>query len=163
MKNIVLIGFMGSGKSTVGRAVACKLGIEFIDMDVTIEYEQGMQIRQIFADYGESYFRDLEYKLFDKLCLNKTNTVISTGGGAVTTIKNFKQLGFVIYLKINFQDLLERLKDDEFDKRPLFQDIEFAKKLYEYREPLYAKQADIVIDAMQNTNDIVNTIIAKCF
>jgi shikimate kinase len=160
-QNIVLIGFMGSGKSSVGKVLAAELNAKFIDMDSVIESEQGCAIRQIFADYGEAHFRTLERTLFANLCANETNAVISAGGGAITAIDNFKQLGCVVYLKIGFDDLLTRLQAEEFDKRPLFQDIDFARKLYDFREPLYSVQADITIDAMQDIATITKEII--CF
>jgi shikimate kinase len=162
VKNIVLIGFMGSGKSFIGKKLAKKLDINFLDMDELIEKNEGVQIRQIFTDKGEGYFRDLECKLFENLCQTQKNSVISTGGGAPTVIADLKPLGLVVYLKIDFENLLERLKAEEFDKRPLFQNIDFARELFNKREPIYASKADIIIDAMLTPDEIIKIIMDKC-
>lgn len=149
---------MGSGKSFVGKELAKECNMKFLDMDAIIEDEQKTKIRDIFAENGEAYFRDLEKKLFEKLCTEATNCVISTGGGAPTVIKDLKKLGTVVYLNIGFEDLLERLKADEFDKRPLFQNIDFARELFNKREPIYKAKADFIVNSMQDVKVIVNQI-----
>lgn len=158
MKNIVLIGFMGSGKSFVGKELAKVCNMQFLDMDTLIEEKEQKKIRDIFADKGEQRFRELEKELFKELCSTKQNCIVSTGGGAPTVIENLKELGTVIYLSIGFDDLLERLKADEFDKRPLFQNIEFARELFNKREPIYKSKADFIINSMQDVAEIVKQI-----
>lgn len=138
---------MGSGKSSIGRALAKKKGLFFVDTDALIESFEGKKIRDIFADKGEGYFRGLEKECFNWLASNVTNAVISTGGGMPTIIDNFDLLGKSVYLRVDFETLLDRLKAEEFDKRPLFSDIEFAKKIFEVREPIYKAKCETVIDA----------------
>ncbi len=156
--NIVLIGFMGSGKSTVGRLLAKKTGKYFIDTDAMIESATGRKIRDIFSSSGESTFREMEKELLVWLESNIKNAVISTGGGMPTVAETFKKLGQCFYLQIGFEELLERLKAEEFDKRPLFQDVEFARKIFDSRLPLYAKHADKTIEANTSPEAICEQI-----
>jgi shikimate kinase len=160
--NIVLIGFMGSGKSTVGRILSKTSGRFFLDTDALIEAREGRCIRDIFANDGEAYFRELERELFAWLQVNVSNAVISTGGGMPTAVSEMRNLGKCVFLQIGFNALLERLKADEFDKRPLFENIEFAAKIYEAREPIYERQADITIDAVLPPSELA-TKIASLF
>jgi len=158
VNNIVLIGFMGSGKSSVGRALAKEKDMYFVDTDALIESFEGKKIRDIFATDGEIYFRELEKKCFAWLSSNVSNAVISTGGGMPTVIDSFARLGKSIYLKVDFDSLLERLKAEEFDKRPLFQDVEFAKKIFETREPIYSAKADLIVDASLNFEEVLKEV-----
>lgn len=158
--NIVLIGFMGSGKSSVGRVLAKQKGMYFIDTDSLIESSEGRKIRDVFAENGEGYFRELEKKTFSWLSSCVDNAVISTGGGMPTVIDSFEKLGKTVYLKVDFETLLDRLKAEEFDKRPLFQDIEFAKKIFDSREPIYVDRADITIDANKDFESVVKEVLA---
>ena len=158
--NIVLIGFMGSGKSSVGRALAKQKGMYFIDTDSLIESFEGQKIRDIFANHGEGYFRELEKKTFNWLSSCVDNAVVSTGGGMPTVIDSFEKLGKTVYLKVDFETLLDRLKAEEFDKRPLFQDIEFAKKIFEAREPMYLQKADVIIDANSDFETVLKEALA---
>lgn len=155
MSNIVLIGFMGSGKSSVGRALAKAKDMYFVDTDALIESFEGRKIRDIFADEGEQYFRALETKCFEWLSSSVSNSVISTGGGMPTVIDSFSPLGKSVYLKVDFETLLTRLKAEEFDKRPLFQDVEFAKKIFEAREPIYSAKVDFTIDANRSFEEVL--------
>ena len=158
--NIVLIGFMGSGKSSVGRVLAKQKGMYFIDTDSLIESSEGRKIRDVFAENGEGYFRELEKKTFGWLSTCVDNAVVSTGGGMPTVIDSFEKLGKTVYLKVDFETLLDRLKAEEFDKRPLFQDIEFAKKIFEAREPIYVDRADMTIDANNDFESEVKEVLA---
>jgi shikimate kinase len=161
MNNIVLIGFMGSGKSSIGRALAKEKGLYFVDTDALIESFEGCKIRDIFEQKGEAYFRECERKCFEWLNNNVSNAVISTGGGMPTVIEDFSSLGKTIYLKVDFETLLERLKAEEFDKRPLFADVEFAKKIFEMREPIYSAKADLIVDANLSFNEVLKEISSK--
>ncbi len=161
MNNIVLIGFMGSGKSSIGRALAKQKGLYFIDTDALIESFEGQKIRDMFEQKGEAYFRECEKKCFEWLSKNVSNAVISTGGGMPTVIDDFSKLGKTIYLKVNFDTLLERLKAEEFDKRPLFSNIEFAKKIFEAREWVYSAKADLVIDANVSFEEVLKEVSSK--
>ncbi|MDB5052577.1 MAG: shikimate kinase [Bacilli bacterium] len=119
--NIVLVGFMGTGKSTVGRFLAEKLGWEFIDTDHYIEKQEGASIPELFANRGEMYFREVETGAIRDI-LSKSNQVISTGGGAVLLKENrayMKQNGFVIALTASVDTIIQRVGGDR--NRPLLQ------------------------------------------
>ncbi len=159
--NIVLIGFMGSGKSSVGRVLAKQKGMYFIDTDSLIESSEGRKIRDVFAENGEGYFRELEKKTFGWLSSCVDNAVISTGGGMPTVINDFSSLGKTIYLKVDFETLLERLKAEEFDKRPLFADVEFARKIFEIREPIYTQKSELIVDANMEFESVLKEVSSK--
>ncbi len=146
MNNIVLCGFMGSGKTVVGKELAKILGIKFVDTDELIEKEQGVAIKAIFAAHGEEYFRDLEYEMCKKVA-EMNGAVVSTGGGAMTFQRNvdaIKQGSKVVFLDASFDVICERIGDNT--SRPLFQDKEKAKKLYDERKSKYLSAADYVIN-----------------
>ena len=146
MNNIVICGFMGSGKTTVGNELAKIMGRRFIDTDAMIEKEQGVAIKAIFATHGEDYFRELEYECCKKISSLK-NCVISTGGGAITFERNVEALksgGKIIFLDADFETICERIGNSS--NRPLFQDREKARALYNERQKKYLEAADIVID-----------------
>jgi hypothetical protein len=147
-KNVVLIGFMGCGKSTVGRALEKKWGYKYLDMDAHIEAAEGMTINEIFASKGEAYFRELETGMLKKLAGTK-RYIISTGGGTPLREENrqlLKELGTVIYLRVSPETVCERLKDDT--TRPLLQrpdKEEAVRELLGKRKNLYAAAADYTI------------------
>ena len=110
--NIFLIGFMGSGKSALGRKLASRMGYQFIDMDNLIEEKEGMSVRKIFRKKGEAGFRKMERKTLEKL-IRKDKLVISTGGGVPCGPGNMgliNQHGISVYLKMDQSALYERLK-----------------------------------------------------
>lgn len=161
--NIVLVGFMGTGKTTMGKRLAKRLGYYFIDMDSQIEIEQKSKISEIFTEHGEPYFRKLETQLLHHL-LSVKNTIISTGGGVVGNSENMivmKQIGKVIYLDTPIEEILERLKRTK--NRPLLNaenPDEKAVLLLEQRAPLY-KQADKIIETQGlNPHQITSQIIS---
>lgn len=146
MNSIVLCGFMGSGKTVVGRELAKIMGCKFVDTDEMIEAEQGMAIKAIFATRGEEYFRDLEHEMCKKVADMK-NCVVSTGGGAMTYRRNveaIKQGSKVVFLDASFPVICQRIGDST--TRPLFQDKEKAKQLYDERKAKYSAAADYVIN-----------------
>ena len=146
MDNIVLCGFMGSGKTVVGKELAKILGVKFVDTDELIEKEQGVAIKAIFAIHGEDYFRDLEHEVCKKIPEMK-GVVVSTGGGAMTFERNVeavKQGSKIVFLDASFDVICERIGDNT--TRPLFQDREKAKKLYDERKEKYLSAADFVIN-----------------
>ena len=159
--NIVLCGFMGCGKSTVGRQLADRLGLTFVDMDTYIEQADGRTVSTIFADEGEEYFRRLEHHACRALS-DKRDLVIATGGGAVLREENVEALrrgGVLIWLKVDADCVLERLKDDT--SRPLLQrpDKERAvRELLEFRAPFYAV-ADITVDANAKASTVITRIL----
>ena len=146
-KNIILTGFMGSGKSTIGRILAKKLNHSyFLDTDSLIEHFENRKISEIFKNDGEEYFRDAEKRVFNWIKNDVKNAVISTGGGLPMFVPEIKEAGIVIYLKVEFESIVSRLTKEEIAKRPLFQDLQKAKKLFEKRDEVYSQLADFVIN-----------------
>lgn len=144
---IVLIGFMGSGKTTVAKSLSKKLNLEVVEMDnLIIKESKRSNINEIFAKDGENYFRELE-KQISKSLKNKDNVIISTGGGVVMNIINIKYLknnGKIIFLKTGFLEISRRLKN--IKDRPLFQDKKNVKKLFDSRQKLYEENSDLIIN-----------------
>lgn len=160
---IILIGFMGAGKTSVGKLLAKKLELEYIDMDQLIIKTSGRSTdTEIFDKDGEEKFRTLETAIAQRL-KHKNNAVVSTGGGLVMNDKNMKYLkegGVVIFLKNLFNTSKSRISKK--NPPPLFRDEESAKLLYEMRLPLYEKHADLVIDTDNKQIDkIADEIFAK--
>lgn len=146
MTNIVLCGFMGSGKTVVGKELAKVMGCKFVDTDELIEQEQGVAIKAIFATHGEDYFRDLEHEMCKKVAQMK-GCVVSTGGGAMTFQRNvdaIKEGAKVVFLDASFDVICDRIGDNT--NRPLFQDKEKAKALYDERKDKYLSASDYVIN-----------------
>ena len=151
--NIVLIGYMGAGKSTVGKSLAETLGMDFIDTDEYIVEKENMTIPEIFAEKGESGFRDIETEAVRYLRENCCNTVISTGGGAVLRDENamlLKETGKVFYLYATPEETFNRVKGDT--GRPLLDSESEEKlkekivKMLEVRYHAYMRTADHRID-----------------
>ena len=162
--NVVLIGFMASGKTSVGRRIAKRLGFRFLDMDHFIEQEQGRTISEIFATEGEPHFRALETGLLRRLTQHD-NTVISCGGGVVTTPGNLellKQIGVAVFLNAAPEDIIRRLENDT--RRPKVQGgglRERVTTLLAQRMPLY-QQADVTIQTLGKTpNQVAGEVIGK--
>lgn len=147
--NFILTGFMGSGKSTIGKKLAGAFGYSFLDTDEVLEKKFGKSIREVFANEGEEYFRKCETELLKELLTTCTKTVVSTGGGMPMREENaalLKQLGTVVYLDVKLETILERLKNDT--KRPLLQGSEYeqkTRKLYKQRLPKYRSGADFCL------------------
>lgn len=145
-ENIALIGFMGSGKTTIGRQLAKVLEMKFIDIDKMISMRERKSIPEIFQEKGERYFRDLERKIIEEESM-ENNIVISTGGGSIVdneNIKNLKKSSFVVYLDSTLECIYERVKNGR--NRPLLNNVEdlfqTIKELHEKREWLYRISAD---------------------
>ena len=164
--NYVLVGYMGAGKTTVGKALAKETGKKFLDTDALIVKQMNLSINDIFEKYGEQYFRDLETKLLDNLCKSELDCVISCGGGLPMKEDNrpyLKQLGKVRYLNVNETDIVRRLKGDT--TRPLLRGPKEEVKqrihdMLEKRDPVYREVADVVISTgRQKVSDIVTKII----
>jgi len=154
-KLIFLIGFMGSGKSTLGKKLAENLKWDFIDSDLWIEKEQGLNLNSIFSSKGEAYFRKLELQFIQEIIPNKP-TIIATGGGLPcfnSNIEKLKELGTVIYLNLSAELIIQRIKFD--DTRPLLRNkehqekVDFIQKKLEERFVFY-NQAHFTIDASQS-------------
>ena len=148
---IVLCGFMGCGKSSIGRNLAKILNIEFIDMDNFIEKKEELTVSEIFAQKGEAEFRRLETEAIKEL-MEKDGAVIASGGGTVMNLLNVEEFhkgnAKIYFLDVPLAALQERLKNDR--KRPLLQKPnrrEVIEKLYNERYDKYLKACDIRIDA----------------
>ncbi len=149
-KNLVLIGFMGSGKSTVGRELHSRLGYELVDMDSVIEHREGRPITRIFEENGEDYFRDLETDLLREMAEDGQRKIISTGGGVVGREENrdlLRKLGYVVWLQAPVDVIHERTSRNR--ERPLLQTedpLEKITTLLEKRKPWYAETAHLKVD-----------------
>ena len=148
MKSIYLCGFMGCGKSLIGKHTAALLDMPFIDLDCYIVSSEGMTIPEIFASKGESHFRDLESAYIGKLA--GSSAVIATGGGAIVNPNNAalaRQNGVVIFLDVDFETCYNRIKGDA--TRPLVQANTKAQlqKLYLDRKPAYMSNCDYSMNA----------------
>ncbi len=164
--NIILIGFMGVGKGTIARALFKKSGKFSVDTDDLIESISKLKVKDIFSTHGEAYFRKLEEKCALWLELSLDNSIISTGGGFYKQ-ENLKNIGTVIYLKSSFDGILNRINNApnaqaKLKKRPLLQNLEEAKELYNQRITQYEDISDFVIDVeLRPISKIVDEILEK--
>jgi shikimate kinase len=161
---ISLIGLPGSGKSTVGRQLARRLGLSFVDSDQVIEQRIACPIREFFEREGEERFRDVEEEVLEEL--SHRPGVLSTGGGAVLRKPNRERLrtrGQVVYLKSTPEDLMRRLRHDT--QRPLLQvadPLQRLRDLHAKRDPLYRETAHFVIDTGRpSVAHLVNMIVMQ--
>ena len=164
IQNIALIGFMGTGKSTVGRYVAEQLKFEFLDTDALIEQRSGKKITEIFAQNGEAAFRQLEAQLVAEFAA-RTHTVISTGGGLPTNPANLVSLkthSLVICLWASPERIYDRVREQAH--RPLLHDpdpLNKIRSLLTTREPFY-KQADVLINSdLRSAREVALQVITQ--
>jgi len=164
--HIVLIGFMGSGKSTVAREMAAMLAKKSIDLDQLIEEKQASSISEIFKHKGESAFREMEKELVKEMAAQKETFVISTGGGVILNeenVLNLKQAGVIVWLKTGAEEIYHRISENK--ERPLLKDdmsVEKINALLEQRTSLYERAADLVIETDQKSvNEISLEIVKK--
>lgn len=147
-RNVILIGFMGAGKSTVGSRLAGSLGCRYVDLDQLVVERAGRSIREIFATDGETVFRDLETTALGTLA-DESDIVVATGGGIVGRHENWQtmhRLGTIVYLRVPWEVLCRRIAGDE--QRPLADQSdggERLRRLWESRVPLY-ERADLTVD-----------------
>jgi len=137
VERVYLVGFMGAGKTSVGRALASQLGWSFVDLDAEIERSHKMTIRDIFQKSGEAQFRKLEREHL-KLLSERSRSVIALGGGATVDPENrlvMDATGPSVWLNVSFETAARRVSMD--GTRPLFKDPEHAERLYESRLPIY--------------------------
>lgn len=163
--NIVLIGYMGSGKSTAAKELHIKTGMEVIDTDAAIVKEQGRSINEIFQTDGETTFRELETELLRGLSEGSSEYILSTGGGMPVREENrtiLKTLGTVFFLKAETDTILERVKEDT--QRPLLQGVDQRTKIsamLKERTPMYELAADHVIETDGKTiEEVVSEILS---
>jgi shikimate kinase len=163
-RSIVLIGMMGVGKSSIGRRLGVRLGVPFVDADAEIEKAAGMNIADIFARHGETYFRSGEARVIARL-LEGSPQVLATGGGAVMnadTRAAIKAKGVSIWLNAEF-DLLMRRINKRKNERPLLQTADPAatlRQLLEERAPVYA-QADLTVQSREVPHDAIVSEIMR--
>lgn len=164
-RNIVLIGFMGSGKSTVGIKLSYKLRVTVEDTDKLIEKREGRTISEIFAQEGEAYFRRKETELLEELCGRKGSKIYSLGGGTPVREENralIKKLGFVVYLRVKPETVYGRLKNDT--TRPLLQcedPLGRIRELIAGRNAAYEACADCIIDVDDTGIENITAMIEK--
>ena len=162
-RSLVLVGLMGAGKSTVGRRLAQKLGLPFLDADHEIEAAAGMTIPDIFSIYGEEYFRDGERRVIARL-LQEGPIVLATGGGAfmsAETRARIAESAFSIWLRADLDVLMRRVR--KRSNRPLLQNPDpegTMRKLMDVRYPVYA-QADLTVESHEAPHDRVVIEIVK--
>ena len=159
MKPVYLCGFMGCGKSTVGKILARKSGCGFIDMDDYIVEREGMTIPQIFSEKGEKYFRDTETAVIGELA--EKGAVIACGGGAMLKKENAEiasENGIVIYIDIPFEICYTRISGDT--NRPLVMNNtkEQLEEIYNGRVPVYKSNSTVTVDGVGNADEIAERI-----
>ena len=148
VKNLCLLGLMGSGKSVIGKELSKLYKIDFLDSDQIIEERTGKKISFIFKNYGEKYFREIEEKICLKI-LEKENCVIALGGGSIISPKVRELINknsFYIYLKVDIKTLIDRIKNTR--KRPLLNNVDKNKvleTLYHQRKKFYS-EANLIIE-----------------
>jgi len=165
LKNIVLIGFMGSGKSTVGKVLSKRLGYSYTDTDTLIEKRTGKTIPEIFEADGEDKFRRIESAILDEV-LAQNRAVVSCGGGIVKSERNrsmLKERSVVVYLKTGPEEIFNRVGKSGH-KRPLLNvdnpEAEINRLLKE-REPLYEEVADVIVDTTGKSLEEVADLILE--
>lgn len=163
--NVVLTGFMGTGKSAVGRRLASDLGLKYVDTDGLIEKETGKTIPEIFSHHGEAYFRNLEKVIVGRLTKGEfgQDLVVSTGGGVVVdpdSRRALKEWAPVVCLEAGISEILRRVGGNS-GARPLLDredKAEVIKKLLDERRPAY-HESDLVVDTTYNTPEEVVRVI----
>jgi len=164
MAKVILIGFMGSGKSTVARRLGELLAHPVVEMDEVIVERSGLpSVAEIFAQRGEAAFRDLESAVAESLAA-ASDVIVSTGGGVVTRDRNMEHLrangGTVFLLHAPFDTVAAR--NAGLETRPLFRDGSRARQLFEARAPLYARWADETLDsASRSVDDLCSGILSR--
>lgn len=171
---IVLIGYMGSGKSTIGKALANKLNLPFIDLDLEIEKAENKTIAYIFSEKGEIYFRKLENKILKKVLSEPRKVVLATGGGTPCYADSLQHIlqnenTSLIYLKVSLQHLTTRLFTDK-NNRPMLshlnleEDVEdFIRKHLFERSYYYSQAPLVVMNENKSTENVVEEITERLF
>ncbi|MCE7039527.1 shikimate kinase [Dyadobacter sp. CY312] len=163
MRNIILVGMMSSGKTTLGKKLARQLGYRFIDLDKQIEHDQGMDIPSLFSQKGEAYFREVESRILKQIIPNN-RLVVASGGGAPCFFDNMdfiKKSGISIFLDVPANELAKRISNHGKDDRPILSGVvalesELSKRI-EDRRPYYSR-ADITITGVTEVGEILEAI-----
>lgn len=162
MKPVFLCGFMGCGKTTIGKRLAKLLGCDFTDMDDYIEKLEGRTIPEIFSQSGEEYFRDVETKVIKSFA--EKSGVIATGGGALLRDENgkaAKEIGTVVFIDVKFNTCYMRIKDDK--NRPIAASStkEELLKRYNERKPKYLKNSTLTVNGNHGALTVAKDILSK--
>lgn len=159
MKNIVLIGMPGAGKSTVGVVLAKNLGMSFMDSDLVIQEKEGKKLHELITEHGSDGFLRIEDRV--NASINPANTVIATGGSVVyceNAMKHLGEIGTICYLKLSYEGIRDRL-GDLAQRGVVLKDGQTLQDLYNERVPLYEKYANLTIDCENKTiRDVVKDI-----
>lgn len=165
--NIILIGFMGCGKSSVGKKLAECISYRFLDTDLMIERNQACSINQIFSSKGEAAFRDMETNLIQELHKDMSQVILSTGGGLVLREQNrrlLSDMGYIVFLKASKETTLKRLQGDA--TRPLLKGEELEQKverMLESRTPIYEKTAHKIIATDHKSIEEIAHLIMEAY
>ena len=165
MYRIVLVGFMGSGKTTIGKKIAKKLNIPFIDLDSEIEKKYNLSILNIFHDFGEAKFRNMEFHYIRSL-INRSNFVLSTGGGTPcykNNISFLNELGITCYLNRSIKELSHRLHKSK-KKRPLIEGLNNVELIYFISEEMkvrdqYYRKAQLILNRKDQVPEEIISLI----
>ncbi len=159
LRPVFFVGFMVAGKTSVSRKLARTCGLATVDLDAYIERREGKTINQIFKEEGEAGFRSLETQALQEFS-SRDPLLISCGGGVVLEPQNreiLKESGFVVYLQVTAEQAYARVKD--VSTRPLFRDLETARKTIASRVPMYEEVADTTIDTVDKSiNQVANEV-----
>lgn len=167
---LFLIGYMGCGKSSLGKKLAKRADYEFVDMDSIIEQREGAPVADIFHYAGEEYFRKTERAVIEELGETEGNYVISTGGGVPVWEDNMERMntiGSTVYLRRTAQQIASRLSPHGRQKRPKLRGlndeelVEFMTKNMAEREPFYSKATHIIECASYSDEEIIEIILSK--
>ena len=167
---IFLVGYAGSGKSSLGKRLARRLGVRFVDTDKQVELQEGASIADIFHYEGEEYFRIAERRAVEALANDGVDMVIATGGGLPTWRDNMDWLlrsGMTVYLRRTPEQILSRLSDYGREKRPIFRGksdeelLQFMHEQMALREPYYAKSHIDVDCTIMSDEDVVEYLVTK--
>lgn len=162
--NIVLIGFMGSGKTTVAKRLGEKFGFQVLDTDDLVEKKAKMSTSEIFDRFGEHRYRELEVEVAKDLS-KVSNRIIATGGGVILNKIILDYLvcrgGKIVFLETTFEEIVKRIKNHSRN-RPLFKDLNIAAELFKFRQPIYRKYSDFIITTdLKDTDSVVTEILEK--
>lgn len=162
MRNIVLIGMPGAGKSTVGIVLAKHTGLNFVDSDLVIQEETGMRLHEIIEKEGDDGFRQVENRI--NASLKTRHSVIATGGSVVygrEAMNHLKKIGFVVYLQLPCETIADRLGDLK-ERGVTLRKGQTLRQLYDERVPLYERYADVTVDCRDKCiREIVSEIAAR--